>query len=164
LTINRDVLVDFIDDLKELKLEYERLRDQYLQTRNPQHYILYQKAFRAYRSYIDRYNISSRRIIDSFPEGSTTDNDGKVAYDYPLAVSPSLKKPQRLRPRTFAAQKKILDILSTRRDFTSISAIIPYVSLGKSQIRRHLYQLHEQGLLEQQEIDGIFFWRKKRDI
>jgi hypothetical protein len=26
------------------------------------------------------------------------------------------------------------------------------------------YQLHEQGLLEQQEIDGIFFWRKKRDI
>ena len=156
--------MDCMDDLKKLKLEYEQLRDQYLQTHNPQHYVLYQKAFKAYRSYVDRHNISSRRIIDSFPEGSTTDNDGKVAYDYPLAVSPSLKKPQRLRPRTFAAQKKILDILSTRRDFTSISAIIPYISLGKSQIRRHLYQLYEQGLLEQQEIDGIFFWRKKRDI
>ena len=73
MTINRDVLLDFIDDLKELKLEYERLRDQYLQTRNPQHYILYQKAFRDYRSYVDRHNISSRRIIDSFPEGSSTE-------------------------------------------------------------------------------------------
>ena len=94
MTINRDVLLDFMADLKKLKLEYEQLRDQYLQTHNPQHYVLYQKAFRSYISYIDRHNISSRRIINSFPEGSSTDNDGKVAYDYPLAVSPSLKKPQ----------------------------------------------------------------------
>jgi hypothetical protein len=34
-------------DLKKLKLEYEQLRDQYLQTHNPQHYVLYQKAFKA---------------------------------------------------------------------------------------------------------------------
>lgn len=148
-------------DLKKLKLEYEQLRDQYLQTCNPQHYVLYQKAFRVYRSYIDRHNISSRKIIDSFQ----VDNDGKVAQDHPLVnASASLKKPQRLSPRTEFAQKKILDVLSTRRDFTSISAIVPYVPLGKSQIRRHLYQLYEQGLLEQQEIDGIFLWRKKRDI
>lgn len=73
-----------------------------------------------------------------------------------------LKKPLVPHPRAIASQKKIMDFLGMQEDFINLRDITPHISLKIAQIRRHLYRLHEQGLIEAQQRNGVYAWRKKR--
>lgn len=137
-----------MEPLKKLKQDYERLRDQYLLTRKPHHYFLFQSAFQSYRSFIDLHKITPGCL------------EKMMAQELPEEFVPG--KPPLSRRNALESQKKILMFLSSREDWVSVRVLELHVPLRGNQIRNHLHSLQKQGWVEHQRSCGIGYWRKKQ--
>lgn len=139
--------METLEALKKLKLEYERLRDQYLLTGNPRYYVEFQQVFKEYRSLIDSHNIAPSEI------------EKVLAVDFKESPVSKASKPP--HPRAVESERKVLEFMEAREGFISANDMTPSIPLSVSQIRRYLYRLHEKGLLEQVHHNGVCVWRRK---
>ena len=140
-------------ELKQLKEEYERLRDQYLLTNNIHHFILFQQAFRAYMTFVDRHNISLPVIeaLDPFM-GEMDDQD--VPEDGVF----SKRQTRRTVPQR---KKQILAFFDHHEGFFSTPDLTSVLSMEETRVRSLMNFLVEDGLLERAVIKQKYYWRKK---
>lgn len=148
------------EEAQKLKEEYERLRDHFLTTQKPVHYLQFEEAFRTYKCFVEQHKISGHRLseeleVSKSPEDKTPPPYQKVKIFVPY------QRPCLTHPKNIKAQKEIMAFMEMQTDFKSIKQIVPHLSLQTSQVRRHLYSLSEQGLLDFREINGLQYWRKK---
>lgn len=139
--------METLEALKKLKLEYERLRDQYFLTRSDLHYMQFQQGFKEYRSFIDRHNIAPSEI------------EKVIAVDF--KESPVSKASPPPPPRALESERKVLEFMGMQEDFIAVDDMTSFVPLSISEIRRYLYRLHGQGLVEYHYERGCHLWRKK---
>jgi hypothetical protein len=152
-----------ISELRRLKDEYERLRDQYLMTRQLRHYTRFQEAFRAYMLYIDTHRISARSITDSLHieeilDKEETPFEKKTPLAAPKKSSSRKLNSQRISPHD--VNKRILDFFETNPDYHMFVDLMSHTSLKETQIRKALPLLVRDRLLEKTKIQGTFYWYK----
>jgi hypothetical protein len=148
--------VETLEQLKKLKRTYERLRSFYFMTRSARHDTELRQAFKEYRTFIDHHKISPREI--EHVEADLL----KSTERQKLALKPD-KSSEENHLKTLQAEKtahQILDFMNTQQGDLFIGDITPHIPLSVCQLRRHLYRLHEQGLLEQRRENRRYSWRK----
>ena len=149
--------METLEALKKLKLEYERLRDQYFLTRSDLHYMQFQQGFKEYRSFIDRHNIAPSEIESLM----LMDLQECIKVVREIKEDTIPPKPSMRRIRAIDSQQKVLDFMSTRESFLPIEEISSHSFLSISQTRRYLYQLHDRGLVERRYEGCRQLWRRK---
>jgi hypothetical protein len=149
--------LETLEALKKLKLEYERLRDQYFLTRSDLHYMQFQQGFKEYRSFIDRHNISPSEIESLM----LMDLQECIKVVREIKEDTVPPKPSMRRIRAIGSEQKVLDFMSTRESFLPIEEISSHALLIISQTRRYLYQLHDRGHVERRYEGCRQLWRRK---
>ncbi len=152
--------METLEQLKKLKRTYEGLRSLYFMTRSARHDTELRQAFKEYRMFIDHHKISPREIEHVEADLLKSTESAKIRQ------KPALKPDQSSEQshlKTLQAEKtahQILDFIKTREGYLFIGDITPHIPLSVCQLRRHLYRLHEQGLLEQRRENRRYSWRK----
>ena len=149
--------METLEALKKLKLEYERLRDQYFLTRSDLHYMQFQQGFKEYRSFIDSHKIAPSEIESLM----LMDLQECIKVVREIKEDPVPPKPSMQRIRAIGSQQKVLDCMSKRESFLPIEEISSHALLSISQTRRYLYQLHDRGLVERRYEGCRQLWRRK---
>jgi Bacterial regulatory protein, arsR family len=155
LRIEQVISLETLEQLKKLREEYERLRDQSFLTGKPEHFMRLQQVFRDYRSFIDQHNIPPGEIESIISVDLRENQQGRVAREDHFSQKPPLQRAQAVE-----SGQKILDFVRKRDGFMTIRDIASHIPLSVCQIRRHLWRLHEKGLIEQH---GRYLWSKKRN-
>jgi hypothetical protein len=141
--------------LKQLKEDYERLRDQYLH-----HFLKFQKAFRAYMTFIDSHNISLPMIeaLDLSMEDFMGETAEREDHHLPQDGVFSKRQTRRTVPQR---KKQILAFLDRHEGFLSTPDLTSVLSMEETRIRSLMNFLVEDGLVERAVIKQKYYWRKK---
>jgi len=147
-------------------MEYEGLRDQYLLTHKPRHFLLFEKALKDYKKFILDHKISGGTVWESlhnpFLENQLENQDDPFSSSPPVGFFVNYQRPSLTHPRNIKAQKEIMDFMENQNGFKNIKEIVPHLSIQISQTRRHLYSLTEQGKLIMREIKSLQYWCRKK--
>ena len=159
---------DTLSQLKKLKMTFDWLRDQYVLTRHPLHYLRFEEALREYKAFIETHKLSGRTVSESLymDLDLDTDTDTDLPILPPLkqaGISEMYQRPCPTHPKNLKSQKKMMDFMERQDSFKGIKDIVPHLSLKTAQVRRHLYSLTEQGLLKMRAINGVQCWKKASD-
>ncbi len=155
----KDKDLETLEQLKKLKRTYEGLRNLYFLTRSTRHDTELRQAFKEYRTFIDQHKISPREI--EHVEAAILKSSESAKIRKKTVAQADLRPSNYLQ--TLDAEKtskQILDFMKTREGYLFIGDITPHIQLSVCQLRRHLYRLHEEGLLEQRLENKRYSWRK----
>ncbi len=156
----KDKDLETLEQLKKLKRTYEGLRNLYVLTKSARHDTELRQAFKEYRTFIDQHKISPSEIEHVESVILKSSESAKVRKK-PIVRTGTLSEENILK--TIQAEKtakQILDYMKTREGYLFIGDITPHIQLSVCQLRRHLYRLHEEGLLEQRLENKRYSWRK----
>ncbi len=156
----KDKDLETLEKLKKLKRTYEGLRNLYFLTRSARHETKLRQAFKEYRTFIDKHKISPREIEHVEAVILKSSESAKIRKK---PVGKADKPSEEHLLKTIQAEKisnQILDFMKTREGYIFIGDITPHISLSVCHLRRHLYRLHEEGLLEQRLENRRYSWRK----
>ena len=150
------------EQLKKLKTEYERLREQSLLTHHPRHSLAFEQALRDYKQFILDHKISGNTVSESFYNPLLEDQDNPFSSPRPVRFFVNYQRPSLTHPRNIKAQKEIMDFMENQDGFKNINEIVSHLSIQISQTRRHLYSLTEQGKLIMREINHFQYWCRNK--
>jgi hypothetical protein len=153
---------EIFEQLKKLKMEYERLRDQSLLTHHPRHSLAFEQALRDYKQFILDHKISDSAVSESLHNPFLEDQDDHFSSSRPVRFFVNYQRPSLTHPRNIKAQKEIMDFMENQDGFKNINEIVPHLSIQISQTHRHLYSLTEQGKLIMREINSLQYWCRNK--
>ena len=151
--LHQDRIMMDIEKLKRLKMDYERLRDQYFLTKSLPHYLLFQKGFKAYRDFVDRHHISSQQIEALFHCAEGRRDSWEDAFS---------DRPQTQKKET-ERKKELLDFFSHHDGLVSVADISSSCILEETRIRVLLRLLVQDGLIERVTLNRKSYWRKRAE-
>jgi len=158
----KDKDLETLEQLKKLKRTYEGLRNLYFLTKSARHDTELRQAFKEYRTFIDQHKISPREIEHVETVILKSSESAKVRQKAVAKADKSSKENLLKNIQAEKTAKQILDFMKTRESYIFIGDITPHIPLSVCQLRRHLYRLHEEGLLEQRLENRRYSWRKAK--